>query len=238
MWKEASDMKYIVSDDQEFVYFVVQKVACSSIKTALLPLFGMNTPKRFEYTRKDGSTGLRIHKLFDRSDYQIREEQFIAGLNDQYREYFKFAFIRNPWDRLVSCYSQKLSNVNGPGLKLPAESNVELYRGMPFAEFVEAVYTIPDSEANPHFQSQHMVICGSGRDKPILADFVGRFENLKADFEVVAKRISGSQQLQLPHILRSRNRQFRPYTEFYDRRLRDLVYERYQEDIEIFGYSY
>ena len=117
-------MKYIVSDDQEFVYFVVQKVACSSIKTALLPLFGMNTPKRFEYTRKDGSTGLRIHKLFDRSDYQIREEQFIAGLNDQYREYFKFAFIRNPWDRLVSCYSQKLSNANGPGLKLPAESNV------------------------------------------------------------------------------------------------------------------
>jgi chondroitin 4-sulfotransferase 11 len=230
-------MKYIVSDDRKFIYFVVQKVACSSIKTALLPVFGMGTTK-YEFTRRDGTKGLRVHRLFDRSDHQIREEQLMAGLDDQYGEYFKFAFVRNPWDRLVSCYCQKLSSVNGPGLKLPDENNTDLYAGMPFAEFVEAVYTIPDSEANPHFQSQHSVICGPGEDKPILPDFVGRFENLKADFDVVAKRINGSENLQLPHILRSKNREFRPYTEFYDPRLKDLVHERYQEDIDIFGYSY
>ena len=228
--------KYIVSDDRKFVYFVVQKVACSSIKNALLPLFDINT-NGYETIREDGTSGLKIHKVFDRSEHQIRKRHLIAGLNDQYKNYFKFAFVRNPWDRLVSCYCNKLSR-NGRGLNLPADNGIELYPGMPFAEFVEAVHAIPDSEANIHFQSQYKVICGSGGDKPILADFVGRFENLQADFDFVAKRIGGSQDLQLPHILRSRSRRFRPYTEFYDHRLRELVRERFQEDIEIFGYSY
>ena len=229
-------MKYIVSDDRKFIYFVIQKVACSSIKTALLPLFDVST-NGYKTTRSDGTTGLKIHKLFDASGYQIRRTELIAGLQSQYENYFKFAFVRNPWDRLVSCYSQKL-NPNGPGLKLPVENDVELYPGMSFAEFVEAVHTIPDAEANPHFQSQYNVICGPGEDRRILADFVGRFENLTADFDVVAKQIGGSQTLELPHVLRSRSRQDRPYTQFYDSRLRDLVHERYQDDIEIFGYSY
>ncbi len=229
-------MKYIVSDERKFIYFVIQKVACSSIKTALLPLFDLST-NGYETIRKDGTTGLRIHKVFDGSRYQIRRARLIAGLYHQYEDYFKFAFVRNPWDRLVSCYCQKL-NPNGPGLKLPVENDIELYPGMSFPAFVEAVYAIPDSEANPHFQSQHKVICDSGGDKPILADFVGRFENLAADFDLVAERISGAQRLQLPHVLRSRSRQSRPYADFYDDRLKDLVAERYQDDIEIFGYSY
>jgi hypothetical protein len=228
--------KYIFSDDRKFIYFVVQKVACSSIKTALLPLFDIST-NGYETVRKDGTTGLRIHKVFDGSDYQIHKKQLLAGLKGPYEAYFKFAFVRNPWDRLVSCYCEKLGP-NGPGMRLPADNGVELYPGMPFAEFVEAVHTIPDSQANVHFQSQYKVICGPGSDRPILVDFVGRFENLKADFDVVAKRIGGSQNLELPHILRSRRRKSRPYTDFYDHRLRDLARERYQDDIEIFGYSY
>src|SRR5215203_6131416 len=141
--------KYIVSDDRKFIYFVVQKVACSSIKTALLPLFDVST-NGFRTTRNDGTTGLRIHRLFDRSDYQIRRTQLIAELHDHYDNYFKFAFVRNPWDRLVSCYCQKL-NPNGPGLKLPVDNDIELYPGMSFPAFVEAVHAIPDGEANPHF---------------------------------------------------------------------------------------
>jgi chondroitin 4-sulfotransferase 11 len=204
--------KYIVSNDRKFIYFVVQKVACSSIKTALLP-------------------------LFDASGYQIGKKKLLAGLKDKYEPYFKFAFVRNPWDRLVSCYSEKLGP-NGPGMRLPEDVDVELYPGMPFAEFVEAVYMVPDHKANIHFQSQYQSICDSGSSNAIMADFVGRFENLKDDFDIVANSISDSQDLQLPHILRSKRRNFRPYTAYYDDRLKHLVHERYKEDIEIFGYAY
>jgi hypothetical protein len=236
-------MKYIVSDEHKFIYFVVQKVACTSIKSALLPLFDFSAAGR-EMVSKQGSPNSGIHKLFDNSGYQIRKQQLIKELDGEYRDYFKFAFVRNPWDRLVSCYFQKLADVKEEdfgkpaSLKFSAAERAELYYGMPFAEFVEAVYDVPDEEANIHFRSQYKVICGRGRDKPIMADFVGRFENLAQDFEAVTEKIGVAEKVQLPHKLRSRGRESRSYAEFYDNRLRDLVHERYLDDIEIFGYSF
>ena len=236
--------KYIISDEPRFIYFVVPKVACSSIKTALLPLFDVNAAE-YEFIREDDAPDLGIHRLFAGSGYQINRNRLIRALDrGEYQGHFKFAFVRNPWDRLVSCYSEKVMDVKEtelgepPFRKVPSEKGSKLYKGMPFAEFVETVYEIPDDEANVHFVSQHEIICGSGRDKPIMADFVGRFENLAADFAIVAERIGSAQRLQLPHKLRSTSRKYRPYTEFYDDRLRNLVYERYREDIEIFNYSF
>jgi hypothetical protein len=228
--------KYIVSDDYRFVYFVVQKVACTSIKSALLPLFDIYTTGH-KMSHQDNDPGYRVHKLFNRSGHQIDETEFVAELDEQYRDYFKFAFVRNPWDRLVSCYFNKFAHNNAPGLKIHGRVDVELYPGMPFAEFVEAVHKIPDSKANPHFRSQHKVICAWKGVRPIMANFVGRFENLQDDFAIVAEKI-GAPELRLPHRQRSEHRESRSYTEFYDDRLKDLVHERYQEDIEIFGYSF
>jgi hypothetical protein len=236
--------KYIVSDDLRFVYFVIPKVACTSIKSALLPLFNVNTPEGASI-REDIALGLEVHRIFGNSKFQVNRTQFERKLSrGEYREYFKFAFVRNPWDRLVSCYSHKIIDVDDTQLEEPpfrerrGGTGAELYKGMSFAEFVETVCDIPDEEANMHFRSQHEVVCGSGKDKPIMADFVGRFENLAADFSVVAERIGRAQELCLPHRFRSVSRGSRPYTEFYDDRLRNLVYERYREDIEIFSYSF
>jgi chondroitin 4-sulfotransferase 11 len=226
------DSKYIVHDERKFVYFVIQKVACTSVKAALLPLFGDLDAERFENARPDGSVLVRVHKLFDGSRYQLNREEMLSG---EYRDYFKFAFVRNPWDRLVSCYLEKFARPNSPGLKAPPDMDVELYAGMPFAGFVEAVSVIPDQKANPHFRSQHIVVCGpEGR---VMADFVGRFENLHEDFARVAGEI-GAPELNLPHRLKTRNRETRPYADFYDERLKRLVGERNERDIETFRYSY
>jgi len=230
-------MKYIVHDGHEFVYFVVQKVACTSIKSAIKPLFDLETP-----TGDGGGSGKKtsqggIHKRFDRSRYQINENKLLRRMDRKYRNYFKFGFVRNPWDRIVSCYFNKLK-VDGAGLGLPDEEiDVELYPGMPFAEFVEAVHAIPDESSNPHFKSQHTVFCPRG-DGMVLADFVGRFEDMAAGFDIVTRKIGVDGEIELPHKLRSENREGRLYTEFYDDRLRKLVHERFRDDVEIFEYSF
>jgi chondroitin 4-sulfotransferase 11 len=236
--------KYIVSDNPQFIYFVVPKVACTSIKSALLPLFEF-TIAGSKLMLESSSLDLDVHRLFGDSRYQINRNQLDKRINrGDCREHFKFAFVRNPWDRLVSCYSDKILDVEDtelgepPFRKMPSERGSKLFKGMPFAEFVETVCEIPDEEANGHFVSQHEVICGSDKDNPIIADFVGRFENLAADFAVVAERIRGTHELRLPHRLRSISRGSRPYTEFYDDRLRTLVHERYRQDIETFNYAF
>jgi chondroitin 4-sulfotransferase 11 len=236
--------KYIVLDDPPFIYFVVPKVACTSIKSALLPLFDFGTACQGLMREGNGSDP-DVHRIFGDSEYQINRNQLEKRIaRGEYRNHFKFAFVRNPWDRLVSCYSNKILDVEDtelgdpPFRKLPSDKAPKLFKGMPFAEFVETVCEIPDEEANGHFVSQHEVICGWEKDKPIMADFVGRFENLAADFAVVAERIRGKHELRLPHRLRSISRGSRPYTEFYDDRLRTLVHERYREDIETFNYAF
>jgi len=229
--KPRYDSKYIVHDGRKFVYFVIQKVACSSVKTALLPLFDLDA-RRFEKTWRDGSRSVAVHTAFDASGLQVDRQAMLAG---DYREHFKFAFVRNPYDRLVSCYVQKFARTNAPGLKASANTDTELYAGMPFAEFVEAVHATPDEKANAHFRSQHTVVCGPGGEP--MADFVGRFENLQEDFGTVAKKI-GAPELELPHRLKSRHRESRPYTDFYDERLKGLAHKRYEKDIETFGYSF
>jgi len=232
-------VKYIVSDEYKFVYLVVQKAACSSIKMALVPLFDLDTAQ-YETVRKDGSRGLKVHKLFDDSGYQIGKQELTSELEGKYQDYFKFAIVRNPWDRLVSCYSQKLldgkrDRVGQRSTLSPSNSSIELYNGMPFDDFVRAVHAIPDEEANIHFRSQCATVCDE--DGGIMADFVGHFETLGEDFSYVAERIGGPE-LQLPHLLRSQNREGRSHTEFYDDTLAELVYERYTKDIELFGYSF
>ena len=231
--------RYIVSNEHRFVYFIVQKAACSSVKTALLPLFDLDTG-HYEKTLRDGSPIVKIHELFDGSEHQIRRARFVRRLEaGEYRDHFKFVFVRNPWDRLVSLYFQKVAGTGGdyggPDLNPPGVER-RFYLGMPFAEYVEAVCATPDKEANPHFRSQHLVVCPRENGE-ILADFVGHFENLPQDFSRVAERI-GAPHLELPHRLRSRARKKRPYSDFYDARLRDLVGERFREDIETFGYSF
>lgn len=104
---------------------------------------------------------------------------------------------------------------------------------MPFAEFVKVVQQIPDEEADPHFRSQHFAVCGP--DNEIMADFVGRFENLEVDFAHVVQKI-GAPHLKLPHLLLSKGP--RPYRDFYDDETAEMVGERFHKDAEIFGYSF
>lgn len=235
------ESRYIVSDEHRFVYCVVPKVACSSIKVALLPLFDLD-PSEYRVSKgKDGSA-IKIHELFADSSYQIGRRQFLKRFEKgRYDDYFKFAFVRNPWDRLVSCWRHKLSNENRPsGMKYPAKLAERLYGGMPFSEFVEVVAETPDSEANLHFQSQISMVRGdSGGEagSSLLPDFIGSFENLGGDFETAVRKIGVKEKLELGHLMRSK-RDSRSYADFYDERLRDIVRERFREDVETFGYSF
>jgi hypothetical protein len=231
--------KYIVHDGRKFVYFVIQKVACTSVKAALLPPFSVDDSPYWD-TTPSGKRILRVHMLFDASLYQINKERFLEGLDGKYRDHLKFAFVRNPWDRLVSCHSQKVATApKSPEFRRadlnPRGEEDGFYPGMPFGEFVEAVHAIPDEKADAHFRSQHTVVCAPGGQ--VMADFVGRFENLRNDFARVAEEI-GAPGLALPHRSRSKIRQSRHYRDFYDERLKKLVYERYEKDVETFEYSF
>lgn len=229
---------YLVHDERKFAYLWVHKAACSSVKAALLPLFDLD-PTPYERTLRDGKRHFVVHDVFKDSDHQVHKEQFLQGLANEYHDYFKFSFVRNPWDRLLSCYLDKIVRKTVPPYILTSgrRGGVEFYANMPFTEFVEVVCQIPDDAADGHFRPQHLTVCDLEGEP--MADFVGRFENLSEDFAYVAKEI-GAPRLELPdrNRVRSSKSSSRHYRDFYDKRLKDLVQQRFEKDVEIFGYSF
>lgn len=219
--------KYIVSHERRFVYVITPKVACSSIKTALAPLFGLSTDGLI---REDGRS--RIHRVFDDSPHVRRKRRFIREMREgTYDGYFIFSFVRNPFDRLVSCWRQKLAP-GAAGLGNLDYNGVELCMDMSFSEFVEAIHRIPDDIANHHFRSQHIPLSKPNGTK--IPQFIGRFEQLAEDFREVADRIGADHSL--PHVLSSSADNH--YREYYDTRTRRLATERYERDLELFSYEW
>lgn len=96
----------------------------------------------------------------------------------QWENYFKFAFVRNPWDRLVSLYHYLATMTPADRWYQADEQIAQAVRsrraGTDFRAFCLALPTWTHRREF-HFWPQHRWICDDNGE--ILVDFVGRFES-------------------------------------------------------------
>lgn len=97
-------------------------------------------------------------------------------------EYYKFVFIRNPWDRIVSSYEWRRSVANTPKCNLyesPHLKHLEEQANVPFNKFAIDFFAKPW-----RMQYDRLLIDG----KPFF-DYVGRFENFNKDISNIIETI-------------------------------------------------
>lgn len=131
--------------------------------------------------------------------------------DDVWSDYFKFAIVRNPWDRAVSRYFWNRTSpeetfsafVDRGGLR----KNVE--GGFP-------VYSI---------------------DGEVAVDHVIEFESLSNGLGEVARKVGLGDSLELPWA-KSQYRDDRHYRELIDPAMRDRIARMFSEEIELFGYEF
>ena len=145
----------------------------------------------------------------------------------EFRKYYKFAFVRNPWDRLVSAFHfLKHGGMNIVDSRW-ADENLA---GYDFEMFVEE--RLRCQRVNEvHFRPQVDFICGY-QGKPVL-DYLGHFESYEEDFHKIATRLGLKN---AP--LRLNTSQHKDYREYYTDQLRQIVAEYYAGDIELFDYKF
>jgi hypothetical protein len=93
--------------------------------------------------------------------------------------HLRFAVVRNPFDRLVSCYLQRVAP-HTLSIRVPSD-NVDIWAGMPFGDFVESIYDLPDEECDPHLRAQSAVL--TRPDGTPLFESICYFERLEEDLE-------------------------------------------------------
>jgi len=143
---------------------------------------------------------------------------------NSFDDYFKFAFVRNPWDRLASCWHDKVINKN-----LFQFDDSERERMKKFENFVDFVSGLDIDKCDRHLRSQSALIDLN------MVDYVGRMERFDDDACYIFKRLG----LPEKEIVRKNvTSGKKAYREYYDERLAEKVERIYRKDIQIFGYTF
>jgi hypothetical protein len=184
----------------------------------------------FIHITKSAGTSLAL-SLFGELPYHYSAQQYrvIYGKKD-FNDFYKFTFVRNPWDRLYSAYSYLASGGWDKGDKEWSEKNLMGIDS--FEDFVLHWLTKEKLESHIHLRNQSSFICDS--DNFPLIDFLGYFESIQSDFSQIMNN------LQLPDrkLIHTNSSKRKSYTEVYTEKMIDKVGSLYHQDIENFGYSF
>jgi hypothetical protein len=162
---------------------------------------------------------------------RVPHYQLILSEHD-FDRYFKFTFVRNPWDRLVSGFRfLKSGGLNG-GDRAWAREHLAPFDD--FHDFVARWVDRKNVSTWKHFAPQYKYICEPGGEN-LKVDFVGYFEHLADDFEHVRAKLGLRAGLE-HHNRTSGSRE--DYRACYSTETRDLVADVYAEDIRLFGYDF
>jgi hypothetical protein len=204
----------IISHRHKFIFFAVPKTGTHSVRQALrahmcesdLEQVGLFVKKRFPFPEFAGVTHGHIN---------VRQIRAVLG-DAVFASYFKFAFVRNPFDRFVS-YCAFMG------------------RDGAFAANPQGYMRAIIAQAKPPYrllflpQSDFLTT----EDGKLAMDFVGRTEDMQASFNKICAHI-GIPSTDLGRVNASSHA---CYDEYLDSSLRDWIANFYARDFEMFHYS-
>jgi hypothetical protein len=174
-------------------------------------------PLRLIYLRVPKSANSSIRKSIPDG---VQHRIDIRRLENRFPGYLTFSFVRNPWARFVSTFTNKVlavptnegNFIDGVHDDFRTLSR-DIRAGMSFAEFAEIACSIPDAA---------------------IPRFVGKVESMSEDWARLAQSAGFPQQI--GHVNRTDHAHYSDY--YPDSRLRNLVGDRYRDDIETFRYDF
>ncbi len=206
----------IISHRHEFIFFAVPKTATHTIREALRQHL---VPDDWEQQTLFGQQALPIPDIARIQHGHISVRQIRPNIEPAiWGNYFKFAFVRNPFDRFVStCFFLNRNNLN---FKNSAVGFMK--QRLQFNKFRERVLVMPQSE----------LLIDDNRQ--IAVDYVGRYENLQRSYDEICDRIG------VPTTLLGLKNpsDHAAFREYYDDELRDVVGKFYEADLRLFGYEF
>ena len=214
----------MISHKHKFIFFHIPKAAGTSVIGAF-----RNAIKE-DVVLNDRNRDLM---LFLKEHWNIKFPNHLHAsklklyMNEKnFEEYFKFSFVRNPWDKLVSIYfytKQKESHIVKKNPSVLTAFNRNILSSPDFESWIK-------SRQFGELQSDYLY----DADGELLVDFIGKTEQVEEDFKKILQR------LKLTHIqMELKNpSNHKDYQDYYSAESQEIVHEHYLTDIENFNYSF
>ena len=206
----------IISHKYKFIFFAVPKTATHAIRFALRPHLG---PDDEEHVFQVKNTKFNIPEFQDRKNGHFTVDEIKPHISDEvWNSYYKFSFVRNPFDRFIS-----LSFFHFKALKNSSGHINQLLIKLAKAK----------TESRPEmFKSQTVFLYENDRQTPM--DFIGRFENIQSDFNKFCDLMN----IPATDLQEVNSSNHKHYLEYYQsNELRELVQLLYEDDIHHFNYT-
>ena len=205
----------IVSHAHRFIFFAVPKTGSQSIRAALRPQMGAGDWEQAEW---GVSKRVPIAELAGIGHGHVRVAEARQWLSPEiWSSYLKFACVRNPWHRFVSCAFFK-------------NAKQRLFAERPQA-CMKLLLQRPQLTDNVFYRPQLDFLTDDGA---MAVDVILRVETLQRDFDMICDRL-GLRRSLLTQLNRSDHGDPKDYL---DAELIRDVARVYARDIEAFGYTY
>lgn len=209
------EWKITVWDDVQIAYIATAKVANTAVKAALLASYVED--RRWGNPHAEGTPYV---------------EASSAELRSTYADYLTVALSRNPYDRFVSFYSDKIVGNGWYG----ALRGAGFRRNMSFEDCALAAAHSPDGKTDPHAASQVDRLVDA--DGTFLPDMVLRFEHLAEDWTAL-QTIADARAPQTPLVplTARRTSEHASWQSYYTPKAQRAIAKRYAKDFQVLGYS-
>ena len=216
----------MVIHEYKIVFIHIPKTAGVAITHMLLPhIVGYDTTK--EIGRLSDDLKIRFELRGQQKHKRAKFYVFDGDITqEQWAAYYKFAIVRNPWDRAVSEFAWRHTLPT----RRPSKSFGQflLYCKSRIADCDNRNRDIYWAHAQP--QSSFVTNLGTNR---VILDEIFRFENLSRVVDVLSGKVGAS--LRLRKLNDSCHRGYRQY---YNNSTREMVRELYAKDIDKFKYTF
>ena len=218
-----NERHFIQFRDLPLLYGRVPKVANSSIKASLSRLLTQN-PEQGLRTTSDAfwskSTNGETCMVSNHTARMCRGTHFC------------FSFVRNPFDRLVSAYNNKILELD----EVPGPMQVMgLSHNMGFPAFLECIAAAVDASMDVHLLPQSSILCLDGQ---LIPNFIGRLESIESDWQQLKIRLKQERLPSLGNLPEKNRRRSDDHSDvgqyFSDPGLVQLVVDRYGDDLDLF----
>jgi Sulfotransferase family len=182
------------------------------------------------YNERNNSIKNPLYNQFINENYPEKAHAKAVAIKEilgtqKWDNYFKFAFVRNPWSYVLSMYSY------GRRKKQPTTNpHLTQARIMTFDDYLETFVA-----SNSSLQQQKTWITDESGE--IIVDYVGKFETLTEDYYKILEKV-GLPQKPLPGMNIDSAKSGKSYRNFYNEKTQNIIQEKYHDDISLFGYTF